>query len=116
LHQSRKTESKTKRKKDKTPTAEVSFKLYKGGKSIAEIAEERGFVPSTIEGHLCQYIESGDVDAYSIVEMEKLDNMLKLITDETTSSSEVKAKLGDEYTYTDVKVAMSHYRFLSKPK
>lgn len=116
LHQSRKTETKTVRKKDKTPTAEVSFKLYKAGKSIAEIAEERGFVQSTIEGHLCQYIESGDVDAYTVVEMEKLDNMLTLITDETTSSSEVKAKLGDEYTYADVKVALAHYRFLSKPK
>ena len=115
LHQSRKTETKKVRKKDKTPTAEVSFKLYKAGKSIAEIAEERGFVQSTIEGHLCQYIESGDVDAYTVVEMEKLDNMLTLITDETTSSSEVKAKLGDEYTYADVKVALAHYRFLSKP-
>lgn len=116
LHQSRKTETKTVRKKDKTPTAEVSFKLYKAGKSIAEISEERGFVQSTIEGHLCQYIESGEVDAYTVVELEKLDNMLSLITDETTSSSEVKAKLGDEYTYADVKVALAHYRFLSKPK
>lgn len=116
LHQSRKTETKKVRKKDKTPTAEVSFKLYKAGKSISEIAEERGFVQSTIEGHLCQYIESGDVDAYTVVEMEKLDNMLTLITDETTSSSEVKAKLGDEYTYADVKVALAHYRFLGKPK
>ncbi|MFY0593734.1 helix-turn-helix domain-containing protein [Roseivirga sp.] len=116
LHESRKSETKKVKRRVKTPTAEVSFKLYQSGKSIEEIAEERSLVPGTIGGHLCQYIELGDVDAYRIVDMEKLDNMLKLINDETTSSSEVKAKLGDEYTYTDVKVAMAHYRFLSKTK
>ncbi|OEK06356.1 helix-turn-helix domain-containing protein [Roseivirga misakiensis] len=116
LHESRKTETKKTKRRDKTPTAEVSLKLYQSGKSIEEIAEERGLVPGTIGGHLCQYIESGDVDAYRIVDMEKLDNMLTLINDETTSSSEVKAKLGDEYTYTDVKVAMAYYRYQNKSK
>ena len=45
LHKARKIELKVK-KKDKTPTAEISFNLYKEGKNIEEIAETRSLVPS----------------------------------------------------------------------
>ena len=109
LVQSRLKQTATK-KKDKTPTAEVSFKLFKGGKTIEEIAKERGFVTGTIEGHLCNYIETGDIKAADLIDKEKLDNILSLITKDTTGSGEVKAKLGDEYSWGEVRIAMTHYR------
>ncbi|GHE50562.1 helix-turn-helix domain-containing protein [Roseivirga thermotolerans] len=101
---------KTEKKKDKTPTAEISFALYKEGKTVEEIAKERGFVTSTIEGHLCKYIETGDVKATDLIEEEKLKNILSLITPETTSLTEIKSQLGDEYTYGDVRVAMTEWK------
>ncbi|MEC7756125.1 helix-turn-helix domain-containing protein [Roseivirga sp. UBA1976] len=101
---------KTEKKKDKTPTAEISFALYKEGKTVEEIAKERGFVTSTIEGHLCKYIETGDVKATDLIEEEKLKNILSLITPETSSLTEIKSKLGDEYTYGDVRVAMTEWK------
>ncbi len=113
LHKARKAEVKTK-KKDKTPTAEITFGLYKAGKSIEEIAEERGFVPSTIESHLCHYVETGEIDPFQIIKKEKLDNILSLITAETTGSGEIKAQLGDEYTWGEVKMALAHYKFTNK--
>ncbi|WP_305983251.1 helix-turn-helix domain-containing protein [Roseivirga thermotolerans] len=101
---------KTEKKKDKTPTAEISFALYKEGKTVEEIAKERGLVNSTIEGHLCKYIETGEVKATDLIEEEKLKNILSLITPETSSLTEIKSQLGDEYTYGDVRVAMTEWK------
>ena len=47
------------KKATKKPTAEVSFELHQTGKNVEEIAAERGFVPGTITGHLCQYVATG---------------------------------------------------------
>ena len=44
----------------KVNTAEISYNLFKQGKSIKEIAEERGFVTTTIETHLLKYFENGE--------------------------------------------------------
>lgn len=114
----RKTEKKASRKKqtgDKTPTAEVSFKLYKEGKTIEEIAKERELVTGTIEGHLSQYIQRGELDPYEIVDKQKLDNIMTLIGPETQGMNDIKAKLGNEYSYGEIKVAIAWYRF-KKPK
>ena len=107
--ESRKTE-KRKLKKDKTPTAEISLAMFKEGKSIEEIAETRGFVPGTIEGHLSQYVAKGELDPYALVEKEKLDNILSLISADMQGLNDIKAKLGDEYTYGEVKIALAHWR------
>lgn len=107
-------QKKSSRKKqtgDKTPTAEVSFKLYKDGKTIEEIAKERGYVLGTIEGHLSQYIQKGELDPYEIVDKQKLDNIMTLIGPETQGMNEIKTRLGSEYTYGEVKVAMAYYKF-----
>lgn len=109
-----KPKSKTVKKKDKTPTSEISFALYKEGKTIEEIAKERDLVSSTIEGHLCQYIATGEIDAYTLIEKEKLDNMLSLITPDMESSREIKAKSGDKYSWGEVRMAMLHYKALRK--
>jgi ATP-dependent DNA helicase RecQ len=42
------------------PTAQVSLELYRSGKSIPEIAAERGLVESTIENHLAAAIANGE--------------------------------------------------------
>ncbi|GAB5523450.1 MAG: helix-turn-helix domain-containing protein [Roseivirga sp.] len=103
--------AKKKQQGDKTPTAEITFKLYKEGKTIEQIAKERGYVLGTIEGHLSQYIQKGELDPYEIVDKQKLDNIMTLIGPETQGMNEIKTKLGSEYTYGEVKVALAYYRF-----
>ena len=107
--EARKTETK-KAKKDKTPTAEVSLAMFKEGKTVEEIAETRGFVPGTIEGHLSQYVAKGELDPYELVDKEKLDNILSLISPAMQGLNDIKSKLGDEYTYGEVKIALAHWR------
>jgi DNA-binding NarL/FixJ family response regulator len=99
-----------KTKKEKTPTHEISFGLYQKGKSIEEIAQERGLVTSTIEGHLCKYIITGEIEAKALMEEEKLKNILSLITQETNGTGEIKAQLGDEYSYGEIKIAMAEWQ------
>lgn len=50
---------KAKSKKQKPDTKKLSFGLYKEGKTIVEISKERNLSPTTIEGHLAYFIESG---------------------------------------------------------
>ena len=99
-------------KKDKTPTAEISFGLYQQGKTVEEIAEARGMVPSTIEGHLTQYIISGQVDIKKLINEDKLKVILSLITPETTGTQEIKAQLGEEYSYGEIKMAIAYSKIM----
>jgi len=107
----KKNSKKSKPKKDKTPTAEISFNLYKEGNSIDQIASKRGFVEGTILGHLSKYIESGEIDATELIDPVKLDQICQVMAlDEVKGSADVKARLGDEFTYDDIKIAWGHFR------
>ncbi|MTI22979.1 helicase, partial [Fulvivirga sp. RKSG066] len=114
LYLSRKSEPKVS-KKDKTPTHELSYKLYKEGNDIETIAEKRNLVPGTIAGHLCHYISTGDIDVLDFIAEDKLKNIVTVIdTIKTDKLGEVKSKLGEEYTYSDIKFAVAHHKFTSK--
>lgn len=102
-----------KTKTEKTPTHEISLQLYKEGKSVQEIASERGFVDSTIESHLSKYLMSGEVSATDLIDKDKLKNILSLITSETSTLTEVKSQLGDEYTYGEVRIALTEWERLN---
>jgi uncharacterized protein YpbB len=53
-------EAKPKRKKG--DTQEVTYELHLAGKSIPEMAKERGLAESTIKSHLAQGIETGRIE------------------------------------------------------
>lgn len=107
----KKASKKKSKKADKTPTAEKSFILYKEGLSIEEIAIKREFVPGTILGHLAQYIESGDIEASDLIDGTKLDQICQVMAlDDVKGSADVKAKLGEEFTYNEIKIAWGHFK------
>lgn len=94
----------------KGESSRISLSLFKEGKSIAEIAKERSLAPSTIEGHLCSFITTGEMDALELVTQQKLDTILKTMTDGATLS-ELKAKLGADFSFAEIRAA-SYYREL----
>ena len=54
------------------PTALISLEIFKQGKSVEEVAQERGLAISTIEGHLAQAIESGEeIDPRQLYTLEE---------------------------------------------
>lgn len=56
----------------KLSTFECSYRLYKQGNTIGQIAEKRGLNQSTIEGHLARYVASGDIDVHEFVDGDTL--------------------------------------------
>lgn len=102
-----------KKSKEKGPnTKVVSLELFKKGLSVEEIAEKRNLVPGTIQGHLAHFVREGIISTERLISEEKLKNILTVIdVIKSTSSSEVKAKLGDEYSYNDIKIAQAHYAY-----
>ena len=83
--------------------------MFKQGKTIAEIAMERSFTISTIEGHLARYIASGQLDILKMMSAEKLELISScFIETGSTILSEVKEILGDEVTYGELRMVLNH--------
>lgn len=101
-------------RKDKKPTAEISLELYQQGKLPKEIAEYRGLVESTIVGHLASYVETGEIEPQHLVPENKLRKIVDQIKEGLERSSEIKEKLGDGISYSEIKVGMAYAKWLEE--
>jgi DNA-directed RNA polymerase subunit F len=97
--------------KDAAPpfgTKQTSLDMLNNGLTIARIAQERGLVQSTIEGHLSFFVEKGELDINKLLSSEKQQAIEKeLATDHNNSLSEVKSALGDDYSYGEIKMMLA---------
>ncbi|WP_462249787.1 helix-turn-helix domain-containing protein [Ekhidna sp.] len=94
--------------KDKVSTAQITFDMFKEGKSIQVIAEERGLVEGTIESHLAQFVQNGLLDIEDILKPSKIKAILKCYSQGLTKSGEIKAALPDSYTWGEIKIGLAH--------
>ncbi len=95
----------------KPDTKLVSFELFKSGKTIDEIAEERGFVRGTIEGHLAHYVGLGELDIFKLMEREKVEEIGQFFTEnQTTSSAAARAHFNEKYSYSEIKMVLEHLK------
>ncbi|MEF8984907.1 MAG: helix-turn-helix domain-containing protein [Bacteroidales bacterium] len=98
--------------KNKTPTKEISLQMFQKGKTIEEIAAERSLAVSTIEGHMAHWVREGTLPAEQFVNQDKLEKIIYVAQHlNSTKLNDIKAKLGDEYTYSDLKFAVAHHRY-----
>ncbi len=81
--------------------------MFKSGMSIAEIAKERGFVETTIQGHLVHYIPTGEITITDLMPKEKYLE-LKTIIQATTfeNLSDLKNKIDDKFTYSEIRLVL----------
>ena len=92
----------------KTETKSQSFALFQQGKSIAEIAKQRGLVNSTIEGHLSHFIATGELAITELLSQEKYKKLKKIIQNTTYEGlSDLKKQAGDDYSYGDLQMALA---------
>jgi hypothetical protein len=96
-----------KEQKDKTPTAQVSYDLFRAGKTMTEIAEERGYVIGTIEGHLALYVEKGEIDVKELVKPDRLKKILAVAKQDLEGSAAIKAELPSDYGYGEIKLVLA---------
>ena len=94
-----------------TDTATESFNMYKSGKSIADIAAFRGLSPNTIEGHLTQFIFTGELDVSTFVTEDKIQPIKEAIESYGPETlSPLKEVLGDDFSYAEIKAVIAWMR------
>jgi len=99
-------------KPPKPDTKLTSLSLFKQGKSIPEIAEERGFVVSTIQGHFAHFIGKGELAIHEVFESEKIAPLLAYFKSNTTGVlTDVKQHFGEKYSYGELKMALAHWKW-----
>jgi hypothetical protein len=98
----------------KMDTKKLSYDLYKEGKSIGAIAEERKFTIQTIEGHLAHYIESGDISIDAFLDKNKQEQ-IQMATSENSdiTLTELKQRLPD-ISFGELRLMMASIKFHSK--
>lgn len=92
------------KKEPKPDTKVLSFELFRQGKSIAQIAEERGFVESTIFGHLTHFVLKGELDAEDLMPADRIAELESFIRDkETTSLRDLVIASDGKYNYNELR-------------
>lgn len=103
----KKDKKKEEKKELKKDTKIVSYEMFCQGMSIEEIAKARDLVTGTIAGHLEQYVRSGKIKVEQVVKAENLAKIRKYLEEhEYMGMFAIKAALGDDVSYADIKFAL----------
>jgi hypothetical protein len=98
-------------KEPKIPTWKTTLDLFKIGLSPDEIAQKRGFVTATIQGHLAVAIEQGEIDILKVMPPERFNHIQQLLSEKKISSlNEAKNALGENYSFGEIKMVMAAIR------
>ncbi|MTI65062.1 MAG: DNA helicase RecQ [Firmicutes bacterium] len=90
---------------EKIKTHMKSYILYKQGKNLKEIANERDLTEQTVFKHICKCAEEGkDIKWDKMVDKEKEKQILQVIEDVgATYLKPIKESLPESFTYLDIK-------------
>lgn len=105
-----KKESKKKKEKkskiENTPSYIISGDMFKEGKNIAEIAQQRNYAVSTIEGHILRCINENLLNANDILDADIISGIRKL-NSEGLSTTEIFAELEGNISYGEIRIALA---------
>jgi ATP-dependent DNA helicase PIF1 len=83
--------------------------LAKDGLSIPEIAEKRGLVTTTVEGHIARGIEENELTIEKFMEEDDRETIKQVLQDNPEGNSGlVYGKLKGQYTYSQIKMVQAH--------
>ncbi len=99
----------TKRDSDGRDTYSISLEMFREGRSIPDIARERGVQPSTIENHLARFIPTGEIVLEQLVPAHKVEPIRNAVLkfNETGALSPIKEYLGDDYSYGEIRAVIA---------
>jgi hypothetical protein len=101
----------TKRKKSETNTKELTLQLHKTGKTIYQIAQERGLSTNTIENHLLHFIGTPEIDIFALIDAHKIDKIIdQTMHMQINSLTQLKESLGDEISYWEIRSVLKHLK------
>jgi hypothetical protein len=91
-------------KESKKTTHEVTYDMWKEGKSISEIAAERQLSLNTVEGHFTQLIRQELVELSDLMDRKRISEIEDYFEGyEEMSLTPLKNKLGDKVSWTELK-------------
>lgn len=99
----------TKRDASGNDTYRISLEMYRDGRSIADIARERGIQPSTVENHLARFIPTGEIQIHELVALPKIETIRNAVVkfNDAGALSPIKEFLGDDYTYGEIRAVIA---------
>jgi hypothetical protein len=90
-------------------TKSISYRLYREGLTIAEIAVRRSLKPVTIEGHLAHFIGIGELAVTDFIGEERIATIAAVLAETGPDAlGEAKRTLGDDYSYGEIKMVQAH--------
>ncbi|RMZ57875.1 AAA family ATPase [Chryseobacterium nematophagum] len=96
----------------KVPSQVLTFQLFEQGKTIAEIALERGLVKETVIGHLAKFAEQGLLDISRVITSDKIkafENEFNKNVHETLT--EWKNSLPSNFEFNEIRILLNHYNY-----
>jgi len=102
--------------KKKRDTKKISLDLYKEGRSVSQIADERKLSATTIEGHLAYYVGTGELPVNELVSQESINLISSYLNvNEDLRMAPVKEALGEKVSWSDIRFVKSYLMF-TKPR
>ena len=99
-------------KKIKGETKVESFRLFKEGLSVADIASSRNLTIQTIEGHLANYVQQGEIKIEELVSREKLVIIEPALKDFNGGSlTAIKERLGNSVGFGEIRLVIAWNEF-----
>ena len=97
----------------KIPSHILTFQLFEEGKTIPEIARERGLVTETIYGHLAKFADQGLLDLTRVFDKEKIKTFEKEFKKNSSAEtlSDWKKILPNDFEFNEIRILMNHYNF-----
>jgi ATP-dependent DNA helicase RecQ len=96
-------------------TKTITLELFKEGKSVEDISQERQLVRSTIEGHLAHFVRVGMLEAQALLPKQKISSIIEAVKEiGGTSAMPIKEKLGDDYSFAEIRVVINYWLWMKE--
>jgi len=90
-------------------TQRISWTMFQAGKTVEQIAKERGLSPITIQGHLAYYVEENQLDIHRLLANDKLEEIKRFcMANPNATLSEAKTHFGSKFDYGELRLGMSY--------
>lgn len=94
-------------KRQKGDSQKISLSLFKQGKSIDEIADERELNSNTIFGHLASFIPSGEIKITDLISTGVYKELKAIIPTKTFENlSDLKHQLDEKFSYGEIQLVL----------
>lgn len=99
-------------KAPKEKTDVVTFKLFKMGMTIDEIAKKRGLTAATISGHLSRYVATRELKLDDVLGNKKANYLRRIIkaVGPLSGLTAIKSICKDDISYSDIRLALAEKR------